>query len=130
MGNIKTRRIVRIKSSIKKMINSIPYITQLLKIEPFKITCLWNTGEVRVNDFEEDFSTEDYLDIFYQLKNYELFKYASVSEEGTLQWVNLVMRTKILGKNIQVPFDLDPITLYEKSHSIKEYKLVMVEEFV
>jgi hypothetical protein len=111
------------------MINNIPHITQILKIEPFKITCLWNTGEVRVNDFEEDFSTKNYLDIFYKLKNYELFKYASVSEEGTLQWVNLMMQTKISGKYIESPFDLDPITLYEKSHSIKEYKLVMVEEF-
>ena len=112
------------------MINNISHITQILKIEPFKITSLWNTGEVRVNDFEEDFNVQNYLDIFYQLSDYEIFKYASVSEEGTLQWVNLPFKIKFLGKDREVPFDLDPITLYEKSHSIREYKLVMSEEFV
>ena len=40
------------------MISNIPYITQILKIEPFKITCLWNTGEVMVNDFEEEFNSQ------------------------------------------------------------------------
>jgi hypothetical protein len=112
------------------MINNIPHITQILKIEPFKITCLWNTGEVRVNDFEEEFSVSNYLDVFYQLTNYKIFKYASVSEEGTLQWVNLPMKMNILGKEIEAPFDLDPVTLYDKSHSIREYKLVMTEELV
>jgi len=112
------------------MINNIPYITQILKIEPFKITCLWNTGEVRVNDFEEEFSVPNYLDVFYQLTNYKIFKYASVSEEGTLQWVNLPMKMNILGNEIETPFDLDPVTLYDKSHSIREYKLVMTEELV
>jgi hypothetical protein len=111
------------------MIDKIPHITQIIKIEPFKITCLWNTGEVRVNDFEEDFKVPNYLDIFYQLKNYSIFKYVSVSEEGTLHWVNLIFKTNFLGKEIEAPFDLDPIVLYEKSHSIREYKLVMSEEF-
>jgi hypothetical protein len=110
--------------------NNIPYITQILKIEPFKITCLWNTGEVRVNDFEEEFVIPDRLEVFYKLKDYDIFKYASVSEEGTLQWVNLQVSMKILGKDLISPFDLDPVTLYENSHSIKEYKLVMTEEFV
>ena len=109
--------------------NKIPNITQIIKIEPFKITCLWNTGEVRVNDFEEDFNIPNYVDIFYQLKNYSIFKYVSISEEGTLQWVNLIFKTHFLGKEIEAPFDLDPIVLYEKSHSIREYKLVIAEEF-
>ena len=109
--------------------NNIPHITQIIKIEPFKITCLWNTGEVRVNDFEEEFKIPNYIDIFYKLKNYNVFKYASVSEEGTLHWVNLPFKTTFLGKEIEAPFDFDPIVLYEKSHSIREYKLVMAEEF-
>ena len=112
------------------MINNVPHITQILKIEPFKITCLWNTGEVKVNDFEEEFLVSNYLEIFYHLKNYQIFKYASVSEEGTLHWVNLPMKMTILGKEVEVPFDLDPVTLYDKSHSIREYRLVMAEELV
>ena len=111
------------------MIEKIPHITQIIKIEPFKITCLWNTGEVRVNDFEEEFETSNHLDVFYKLKNYNIFKYVSVSEEGTLHWVNLTFKTKFLDKEIESPFDLDPIVMYEKSHSIREYKLVMAEEF-
>lgn len=109
--------------------NNIPHITQIIKVEPFKITCLWNTGEVRVNYFEEEFNISSYLDIFYQLKNYNIFKYVSVSEEGTLHWVNLTFKTNFLGKEMESPFDLDPIVLYEKSHSIREYKLVMAEKF-
>jgi hypothetical protein len=53
-----------------------------------------------------------------------------VSEEGTLKWVNLKVSMKILDKDLISPFDLEPVTLYENSHSIKEYKLVMTEEFV
>jgi len=65
-------------------VNNIPHIIQIIKIESFKVTCLWNTGEVRVNNFEEEFKIFNYLAIFYQLKNYQIFKYVSVSEEGTL----------------------------------------------
>ena len=89
---------------MEKVINNIPHITQILKIEPYKITSLLDTGEVRVNDFEEDFNVPNYLDIFYLLSDYEVFKYASVSEEGTLQWVNLPMKISILGKEIESPF--------------------------
>jgi hypothetical protein len=85
--------------------------------------------EYRGSDFEEEFKISSYLDIFYQLKNFNTFKYASVNEEGTLHWVNLPFKTTFLGKEIETPFDLDPVVLYEKSHSIREYKLVMAEEF-
>ena len=110
--------------------NRIPHITQIIKIEPFKINCLWNTGEVRVNDFEEEFETSNHLNIFYKLKDFNIFKYVSVSEEGTLHWINLTFKTKFLNKEIKAPFDLDPIVLYEKSQSIKVCKLVMAEESV
>ena len=40
------------------------------------------------------------------------------------------MKMNILGKETEAPFDIDPVTLYDKSHSIREYKLVMTEEIV
>jgi hypothetical protein len=44
--------------------NRVPFITQILKIEPFKITCLWNIVEVRVNDFEEEFVIPKRIEVF------------------------------------------------------------------
>jgi len=64
-------------------VNNISNIIQIIKTESSKVTCLWNTGKVRVNDFEEDFKISNYLAISYQHKNFQIFKYVSVSEEGT-----------------------------------------------
>ena len=63
--------------------NNISNITQIIEIKSSKVTCLWNIVEVKVNDFEEDFKISNYLAISYQHKNFQIFKYVSVSEEGT-----------------------------------------------
>ena len=55
--------------------SNIPFITQIIKVEPFKITSLWNTGEVRVNDFEDEFNEPNKHEAFYQLADYDIFKY-------------------------------------------------------
>ncbi len=65
----------------------IPFITQILKIEPFKILCLWNTGELRVIAFAllfAEWKKETDQEVS-KLTDYEMFKYVSLSEAGTLQ---------------------------------------------
>ena len=108
--------------------NSIPYITQIIKVEPFKVTCLWNTGEVRVNDFKLTFEKEGLFQPIYQLVDYQLFKYVSVSEEGTLHWVNVSIKLNFDGKEITSPLDLDPVVLYDDSQPISKFRLILNEE--
>jgi len=105
-------------------------ITEIIKVEPFKITCKWTTGEVRVIDFEPQFDE-------WKLTNYELllpllsfenFRYVMVNDTGTLQWVNI--QTSFTGFNGEIchaPLDMCPDTLYNESKSIKYYKLVPLE---
>ncbi len=102
---------------------NIPAILQIIKIEPFKITCLWNTGEVLVSDFDDKFNS---LDKYYQsLSDFNIFKEASISEFGVLQWQNVPVSLFFDGQSIIEPFDLDPLVLYEESQAIGKYKLVL-----
>jgi hypothetical protein len=110
--------------------NNIPFITQIIKVEPFKITSLWNTGEVRVNDFEKEFTESGKHEAFYQLADYDIFKYVSIGDVGTLQWVNLPITVSFAKEKMSLPFDLDPIILYEKSQPISQYRLVFTKELV
>nr|WP_299417924.1 hypothetical protein [uncultured Emticicia sp.] len=110
--------------------SNIPFITQIIKVEPFKITSLWNTGEVRVNDFEDEFNEPNKHEAFYQLANYDIFKYVSIGDVDTLQWVNLPITITFAQEKMTLPFDLDPIVLYEKSQPISKYHLVQTNELV
>ena len=67
---------------------------------------------------------------FYQLTDYDIFKYVSIGDVGTLQWVNLPVTISFAAEKITLPFDLDPIVLYEKSQSISQYRLVHTNELV
>lgn len=110
--------------------SNIPFITQIIKVEPFKITSMWNTGEVRVNDFEGEFDKSGKHEAFYQLSDYDIFKYVSIGEIGTLQWVNLPITISFANEKMTLPFDLDPVVLYEKSQPISKYRLVQTNELV
>lgn len=108
----------------------IPYITQLYKVEPFKVTCLWNTGEMRVIDFEETMQkwrSEGY-ELMQPLFDYDTFKHVSLGETGTLQWTNVPIIFTFDGQTHTEPLDLDPIVLYETSKPLSAYRLVPVEQ--
>ena len=105
---------------------NIPRITEIIKIEPFKITCRWTTGEIRINDFEKEF--ENRLNtgkaVLLQLKEYEKFENVII-KDGTLQWYSISVSFKgLTGKILTQPLDLDPDNLYQQSKSISFYKLV------
>jgi hypothetical protein len=108
----------------------IPFITQILKIEPFKVLCLWNTDEIRLLDFELQFEKwrKENDETVLQLSDYEVFKYVSISEAGTLQWVNVQVKLFFKGRERTEPLELDSVVLYEQSRSVKDYKLVEILE--
>jgi len=115
--------------------NKLPRITEIIKIEPFKVTVRWTTGEIRVIDFEpllrewgvQAGSNEA------ALGDYETFKYVSVAEERTLQWVNvLVEHLAFFDGDLPItrssPLSFDPDVLYEASRPIEDFKLVPLNE--
>ena len=113
--------------------NQLPRITEIIKIEPFKITCRWSTGEVRVIDFEllfQEWKLEESMNE-RALLNYDVFKYASVSEQKTLQWVNVLISHKHwdeLGNasNQNSPLTYDADGLYSRSQPLESYRLVPI----
>jgi hypothetical protein len=111
--------------------NKLPRITEIIKIEPFKITCKWTTGEVLVCDFEyffEEWKNEKNV-ILLPLTDYQNFKNVSISETNTLHWLNLQIPIKNFNGNIEkFPLDLCPDVLYQKSKPIKYYKLIPLIE--
>lgn len=95
---------------------TIQRITKILKVENFRISCLFNNGETRVIDFEK---------LFKKWKvNRQDFEYPIMESEdefqkvelvgGTLAWKNISIAGKDdEGKDVTYFYDLDPIVLYE-----------------
>lgn len=118
--------------------NRLPRITELIKVEPFKITCRWTTGEVRVIDFDPMFKAwgltkVNTISSESMLLSYDTFKYVSISEQKTLQWINILLSQRYIDESgnrsiIQTPLTYDPDMLYIASKPLEQYKLVLVED--
>jgi len=108
----------------------IPHITRILNVEPFKVTCVWDTGEVQVKDFEDDIARwkSTNYELLLPLSDYENFRHVSVNDTGTLQWENIPVTFTFDGQTHTEPLDLDPIVLYQTSKPLSAYRLVPVEE--
>ena len=103
--------------------NQLVRISKILKVEPFKITALWNNGEIRTNDFTQTFkqwkaSENTHL---LGLTAWEIFKNVSVTNEPprTLEWVNYSITFTFKGKTQTAPTDLDPDILYQESTFVR-----------
>lgn len=113
----------------------LPRITEIIKVEPFKITCRWSTGEVRVIDFEplfQEWKLAQHL-LERSLLNYDVFKYASISEQKTLQWVNVLIDHKYWNESGNVSDKKSPLTydadeLYRRSQPLDLFRLVLVSD--
>ncbi len=102
-------------------------ITEIIKIEPFKITCRWTTGEIRVIDFTNEFEKwkKNNSPFLTELVNYEKFQNVTV-KDGTLLWYSVnVFFTGLDGKQNHQPLDIDPESLYSLSKPISHYRLVL-----
>ena len=105
-------------------------ISKIVSVEPFKVTVLWNNGEVRVTDFGPFFekwnaSQNTHL---LNLTNWETFKMVSVSDEPprTLQWKNLLNTFSWKGKTQTAPTDLDPDVLFQESTFLRKIEQIPV----
>ncbi|MEZ0542155.1 hypothetical protein [Fibrella arboris] len=113
----------------------LPRITEIIKIEPFKITVRWTTGEIRVLDFNDlltswGVSPADDSDLS-RLFDYATFKLVSIAESKTLQWALILVSHLTIDENkhptkVATPLMLDPDVLYEASRPIEEYRLVPI----
>ena|SRR5476651_1188311 len=102
----------------------LPRILLITKAEhPNTLYTLWTNGEERKIDLsstiELNLSNGD--DRFAPLKEWEVFKHASVSVDNTITWNNLKQTITLpSGKIITSALDLDPDTLYQQSYLINK----------
>lgn len=104
-------------------------ISKILKIEPFKITALWNNGEIRINDFTSNFHTwkNENNQHLLSLSNWEIFKKVSISAAPrTLIWENHKQTINWKGKTQNVATDLDPDVLYNESTFLRNIENIPV----
>jgi hypothetical protein len=104
-------------------------VTEIIKIEPFKITCRWSNGEIRVIDFEPIIKKWNLQtnELSYKLTDYEVFKYASIGEGNTICWPNIpIQHFNFTRGEISSPLSLCPNTLYSESKPINNFKLVEI----
>lgn len=101
---------------------TLPRITRILSIEPFKITALWTTAEIRQNDFEllfDQWKHENDSRLF-PLFQYDTFKRVAVSPTHTLHWPTVSIEVKLPNRTIAGPLDLDPDELYRHSVLVRK----------
>ena len=69
----------------------LPKISRIIGIEPFKLTLLWNTSEIRALDFAMLFKQWEAEDDnkMAALRDWETFKQVALSENRTLCWPNV-----------------------------------------
>lgn len=110
--------------------SKLPRITEIIKVEPFKVTVRWTTGEIRVIDFDQLLRQWNVKpdEPEAALFNYDMFKYVTVAEEKTLHWVNVPVEHLTFDEDTPTktkgPLAFDPDVLYESSRSLEEFRLV------
>lgn len=87
-------------------------ILAIQQVEPFRLTCLWNTGEVRVNNFATHLQGENKR--LHGLADATAFQDVKVVD-GTLQWSQVLVIGLHKGEFIDQPLTLDPEVLYQES---------------
>lgn len=83
----------------------IHFITKIISVEPYKVTCLYNTGEVREIDMKN--MLEHYAatsSFFKPLLDADYFKTVRLDSYGTLSWDNEI--------------DFCPDVLYQNSKAV------------
>ena len=107
---------------------SLPRITKILKVEPFKIQLLWNNSEVREIDFTILFVKwqQDGNTALLRLKDFEAFKQVRLSEHRNLEWANLLIEITFKGQIQAYPLELDPDVLFQNSTLIRQVERISI----
>lgn len=95
----------------------LPRILKIHRIDGFKITCVFNTGEYKTIDFEKLFREWEVKEdrVEYALLDEREFRKVIVNESNTLAWPNIPVSFASFDKPGTVetaPFDLSPDVLY------------------
>lgn len=106
----------------------LPKIARILEIEPFKITLLWNTSEIRLSDFAPLFDQWEAEgdSKMAALRDWDTFKQVAVSENRTLCWPNIPVSFTFKGETRTSPLELDALELYRQSTLVKKTEAVNV----
>jgi len=74
-------------------------ISRIIAVEPFKITLLWNTSEIRALDFAQLCNQweADGDSKMAALRDWETFKQVTLSENRTLCWPNVLVSFSFKG---------------------------------
>ena len=92
----------------------LPRIKAILSVEPYAITCLWNTGEVRQIDFRQYLLDAKPHSPIARLVDKGLF--SQVRTDGrTLYWDNMLIMIDLDGSQHPAPLDFDPDVMYQNS---------------
>ena len=95
--------------------NTLHTIVEIKQVEPLRITCLWNTGEVRVNDFTSYLQGKN--ERLHGLGDATAFQAAQVVD-GTLHWPSILVSGLFKGSMTMQPLALDPEVLYNTSQPV------------
>jgi len=109
-------------------IQRLPRISRILGIEPFIITTLWTTAEIRRNDFTPLFAqwkADDDRQLF-PLFDFNIFKQVAVSPTHTLHWPTVPIQVKLARRTIEGVLDLDPDELFRQSALVQRTEHIAV----
>jgi len=104
----------------------IPRILKIHRIDGFKITCVFNSGEYKTIDFEKILEDVQEGDPEYPLKDLNTFKQVEVNKNLTLSWPNVTIEFESFdfpGEIDKHPLDLDPFVLYEAGEPYRTNEL-------
>ncbi len=95
----------------------LPRVKTILSVKPYKITCLWTTGEVREVDFHPYLAESKPQSPIARLADAKLF--GEVKTDGrTLYWDNLLTMIDYDGSHHPAPLDFDPDVMYQRSRLV------------
>jgi DNA-binding XRE family transcriptional regulator len=92
-------------------------IIKLCAIEGWKVSVAYSNGEYRIIDFEQFFNKFNFAQDKLRAQLLDKITFQGLTlHEGTLRWPNVQDRIELSnGMVFEVPFDLDPLVLYENS---------------
>ena len=92
--------------------------TEIITINPFKIVCRFNNGEVKQIDLENVINSANQFVNKKKLLEKEFFKQAAIGQFGELYWENAAYFKNENGELIPCEYDLSPEFIYHNSNKI------------
>ena len=101
---------------------TMPEIARIIHLEPFKLTLLWNTSEIRVSDFAPLFEIWDKEGDAKMavLQDWETFQQVIISEDRSLCWPNVSVSFSFKAETRTAPLELDAVELYHQSQLLRK----------